>query len=256
MLARNIDEINIVYYPQIGQPKLNGLRACWDGKHLISRQRIVWSEHKLPHIYEKLRAWSSNNPGIALDGELYEHGMPLQEINKRCAINSVDPHDDCGRVDYHAFDIIGDGEAEERLMTLSQIYKPWVAVCHVENTKSMELWLDRFCEAGYEGMMLRDKRGRYEGNRSDGLLKIKPWTYAKAMIVGFNPGEGKYKGVLGSLRVKPVGFEPCNVSGGLTDDQRVYIWENQKGYDASVILIRFRDVSNAKRPLMPQVVKL
>jgi len=255
MLAVPYDEVQDIGFPVLGQPKLNGVRAKWDGKTLTSRQGKTWRRETLPHIFEKLERFSAENPGVVLDAELYAHGLSLQEIIKRVAVHRNVFHKDHLDIDFHAFDIISDDDTESRQITLSQIYQPWTAVCKVETRKDVEIWLNRFCEAGFEGLMLRQYHCPYRSGRTEMLIKVKPWKYGKGVVAGFTPGEGKYKGMLGAIIVKAENIE-FRVSGGLTDEDRINVWRDNKLYLGKPISYRYRDLSAGRKPLSPQVVMI
>jgi DNA ligase-1 len=55
---------------------------------------------------------------------------------------------------------------------------------------------------GGEGVMLRDPESKYEGKRSDKLLKVKKFDDAEATVIGHEKGTGRCSGMLGALRVK------------------------------------------------------
>ena len=72
-----------------------------------------------------------------------------------------------------------------------------------------------------EGLMLREAGSLYEQKRSSTLLKIKPVYDDECIIVGYNPGTGKYEGKLGSFicvlkKNKNVKFK----LSGMTDEIR------------------------------------
>jgi len=256
MLAVNIDDIECLTFPLMGQPKLNGIRACWDGEYLISRQRKVWRPQTLPHIYDKLRTFSRYNPGVHLDGELYCHGASFQGIAAITSINRNFAHAESARIEYHAFDIIGKADTESRQLTLCQIYKPWVAVCRVASLKEVDIWTNRFVEAGFEGLMLRSYSCPYLHGRTEGLIKVKPWKHSLGVIVGFTEGKGKYQGILGALTIRLPSDKTVNVSGGLSDTQRYTIWKNKPAYSLLGVTIKYRELSRAGIPLQPQLVKI
>lgn len=52
---------------------------------------------------------------------------------------------------------------------------------------------------GGEGIMLRRGHSTWQPYRSADLVKVKPVDSGEAVIIGYEPGEGKYKGMLGSL---------------------------------------------------------
>lgn len=242
-------------YPVMVQPKLDGVRAKWNGFQLVSRQRELFKQETMPHIYEQLSAWSTKYPDVILDGELYSHGMPLQEINRRVAINRQLPHDDVKSVHYHAFDLINDEDTETRQLTLSQIYPLWVPVGRANNEGELFSLLDKFVEAGYEGLMARAYNVPYLVGRTEALVKLKPWQYARVKIVGFSPGKDKYSGMLGAFIVM-LDRLVFNVSGGLTDVEREAIMKHQGDYIGRSIMIRYRDKYNSGIPSHPQIQRM
>lgn len=252
MLAVNFDDVQYKITPLIGQPKLNGFHAYWDGEELASRQQKIWMESKLPHIYDKLRLFSAHNPGVLLDGELYTHGMARQEISKR--VSGSFRHLDYRDIDFHAFDIIDfELSAEDRQIKLLQTgYEPFVPCCRIEKITEVDVWMPRFLEAGFEGMMLRDPQSKYVSGRSEGLIKLKPWQTLTGVVVRAYEGEGKYRGMAGALEIK-AGNVVFKVSGGLKDLDRRVVWENRVKLAGHPVVVKYRELSNAGKPLEPQL---
>lgn len=260
MLAVNIDELDDprhdIAWPCLGQPKLNGVRACWTGEKLISRQNKLFKQAALPELYQALIHWSAFNPGIILDGELYSHELPFQEICARVAINRTAPHPDADSIKFHAFDIISQEHTEARLTLLSMTYKDFVPAAKLTHPDQIEPVTNRFYEAGFEGLMIRQLNTPYYHSRTNALIKVKPWKHTTAVIVDFKEGLGKYKDSLGALLVALPNKQTCWVSGGLTDDQRRHIWSNKPQYQTHRIKLAFRELSLADKPLKPQIVSL
>lgn len=64
----------------------------------------------------------------------------------------------------------------------------------------LDEWLDKITDKGGEGVILRDPDAFYAcGKRSDGLLKYKKVQTIDLRIVGWNEGNGKYEGAIGSF---------------------------------------------------------
>jgi DNA ligase-1 len=252
MLAENYDDVQYKTPPYIGQPKLNGFRAYWDGCELASRNQVIWKESKLPHIYEKLKRFSAEHPDILLDGELYCHGMPRQEISKR--VSGGIRHLDYKAIDFHVFDIIDDAlTAEQRLLKLLEThYEPFVPPCRIEKMSECDDWLKRFVECGFEGLMLRSPNEVYQHKRTEHLIKLKPWQQLVGTIVGSLEGEGKYKDMCGALLVK-AGNIKFRVSGGLKDHDRRVIWENRLRIIGQSALVKYRELAASGKPLEPQL---
>lgn len=68
--------------------------------------------------------------------------------------------------------------------------------------------------------MLHRADAPYVTGRSDVLLKLKPLDDAEAIVVGHIPGKGKYRGMLGALRVEAPDGKRFNIGTGFTDAVR------------------------------------
>lgn len=251
MNAVNFDAVDFIPYPVIAQPKLNGVRAMWDGSQLVSRQCKLWNPAALPEIFEKLKEFSKRFPGIKLDGELYCHEIPFQDICKRVAINRIKPHADARCIEFVAFDIIDHKmSSKDRLLKLEDIYYPTPAWELVLNQDQLNDALAHYVSIGYEGLMLRLLGQPYLVGRSQALIKLKPWKYFHVKIVGMKEGLGKYKGMIGAIQCELHG-KRFYVSGGLSDADRVVYW--QKDIAGRPALIKCRELSKSGIPLQPQL---
>ena len=74
----------------------------------------------------------------------------------------------------------------------------------VTSIKRMETYYKSVIDEGGEGIMLKHPLCQYENGRSNNLLKYKPSFDREAIIVGYNPGKGKYTGHLGGFICKPL----------------------------------------------------
>lgn len=139
------------------------------------------------------------------DGELYKHGMSLQEISgqARKKQSTID-------LDYYIFDVffpmaIANGHhltSDQRQAYLDYIFSKveplgFTSVKRVENYKvnnpiEVKTLYDEFLLEGYEGAIARKNHGIYEysysSHRSKDLIKIKPYLDDEFEIVGFTQG--------------------------------------------------------------------
>ena len=60
----------------------------------------------------------------------------------------------------------------------------------------------------------------YKSGRSDDLLKLKKYRDAEAVVIGYIPGKGKYKGMLGSLEVEIADKKRFKIGTGFSDEER------------------------------------
>ena len=79
---------------------------------------------------------------------------------------------------------------------------------------------------GLEGIMI-NKEGNYVCKRTNNLLKVKSWFYNDVKIIGYEEGQGEFKGTLGSLIVDYKGY-PCGVGSGFKRDERDWLWEHRE----------------------------
>ena len=176
------------------QPKLDGLRLVIGNSikrdkylpadmKLASRKGI---QYKLQHLIEdadKLLQYANalcDNKCLALDGEAYKPGLPLQVINSYAKAYKAGLTES---LEYHVFDlIIQDMPFEERykilvkafekLKTDSKLTLVPAGVCSSE--QQMKQQHGTWVEQGYEGIMLRKGSGNYSINqRSVNLFKYK-----------------------------------------------------------------------------------
>jgi DNA ligase-1 len=54
----------------------------------------------------------------------------------------------------------------------------------LESVEALMKELDRVCDLGGEGVMIRDPDSAYENRRSDRLLKVKKFDDAEATVIG------------------------------------------------------------------------
>ncbi len=91
---------------------------------------------------------------------------------------------------------------------------------HFKAIARLDTILDGVTGAGGEGVILRKGISFWVPERSHLLLKVKPYLDAEGTVVGYKAGEGKYKGMMGSLILKSESGKIFKISG-FTDSERV-----------------------------------
>ena len=113
--------------------------------------------------------------------------------------------------------------------------------------------MERFFKAqiamDYEGVMIKDVNAPYKCKRSFNWLKMKPSITTDLAITGFEVGTGKHKNRLGALICE--GYEDgkhikVNVGGGLSDDLRTDIWNDQEGNLGQIVEIKADVITKGK----------
>jgi len=66
-------------------------------------------------------------------------------------------------------------------------------------------------------MMIKDPKSKYERKRSGFLLKVKKFDDDEATIIGYEEGTGKYKKMMGAVRVKNKKGVEFKIGSGFND---------------------------------------
>lgn len=99
---------------------------------------------------------------------------------------------------------------------------------------------------GNEGTILKNYCALWEDTRSKHLVKMKAERDCDLEIVGFNPGEGKFVGMVGSIQcVSSDKLVECNISG-FPDDLRKWITANQKELMHTIVAILYNERIKSK----------
>lgn len=209
MLAKKFKEVKKPEYPYFIQPKLNGVRCLVKNIPNLPEMKglnkaILISRggqyYQIPHIEKQLNQLfifllqAHGHTNFILDGEIYKHGVPLQEISGAARKEVGDilfASNDW--LEYHIYDVINLNQLDEA--QISRISK-LVDKYHLPNIKFVSTWStdndeetkrlhDIFVAEGYEGAILRKPESKYEFNtRSKGLLKVKQYQDEEFTIIG------------------------------------------------------------------------
>jgi len=226
--------------------KLDGVRAYWDGRSLISR---------LGNPFHAPDWFLAGLPGTPLDGELWIGRKAFQRTVG--VVRRQDRSDHWREVRYLIFDAPATpGPFEERLAFVRghlARHRPPHARAHEHSCcggpDHLKAELARVEALGGEGLMLRQPGSGYEVGRSTTLLKVKNFLDAEARVVGHLAGAGRHKGRLGSLLVELADGTRFSVGTGLTDDER-----GAPPLVGSLITFRYQELSDGGVPRFPSYI--
>lgn len=198
--------------------KLDGVRAYWDGRHLISREG---------NVYAAPSWFTAGFPATPLDGELWMGRGTFEELSG--VVRREQPvAARWRRIRYMVFDLPKSRQPfNSRLLRLKQLLRPasspyieLVRQYRVGDQSTLQQRLDSVVKRGGEGLMLHRGDSHYIAGRSDDLLKFKLHDDAEAVVVGYVPGHGKYRGKVGALIVQTPRGMRFRLGSGLTDAER------------------------------------
>lgn len=248
-------------YPVDTQPKLNGVRcmAFWMGDHVVLMSR-GGKEYSVPHIVDDLQKVLPKD--YVADGELYVHGIPLQDIVHLVKNPGTEEQ---RQVEFWVFDgfTVGCTEAtwpmrEQTLMNWFGSFDPDsitsiqpVEVAEVASEEELKSMLQYYEEMGYEGAIIRLYDFPYElGHRSRGLWKLKNFFDQEFEIVGFTEATGNDKGTVvwecktpkgGTFTVRPKG----------TREMRAKWYAHGKDYIGRKLTVKYQELTKDGIPEFP-----
>ena len=129
-------------------------------------------------------------------------------------------------------------------------------ICLVETTEAktvaeFKAEFGRFIEAGYEGIMLRNKGGMYRCNyRSHDLQKYKEFEEDEFRITGFTQGDGRDKGTVIWVCETKEGKE-FTVRPRGTMESRRKLFETGQKYVGKMLTVIYQELTEEGKPRFP-----
>jgi len=195
--------------------KLDGIRAVWDGYQFWSRSGNLIN---VPDSFIR------DFPQVTLDGELYG-GRQNFDTTSGIVRTKNGTYEQWQTLNFHVFDCPDMAQLQytERYGYLQKLIQ---GRCHLKlceqtpiNKADIPEKLAQCIAEGGEGLMLRRPDSLYEFKRTSSLLKVKQMHDAEAVVIGYEDGTGKYRGLCGSLMCEYRG-KMFKCGSGLTDEQR------------------------------------
>lgn len=282
MLAAPAD-LDVLKYPVLLSPKLDGIRAVVYGGKLLSR-----TLKPIPNKYIQSRFAAAPIGDLeGLDGELIV-GSATNKNAFQATTSGVMSLEGKPDFIYNVFDIIDPKRTlffQYRDMMLNKSMLPsWVHIVPqtmIKTRAELDRWEAFYLKRGYEGVMLRDPEGFYKFGRSTvkegGLLKLKRFEDDEGTIVDFEEKEhndnpatknelGRTKrssakagkrpaGTLGTLVLSVPGWKsPVRIGTGLDEELRSAIWNNRRAFIGRRVKFRYQAVGVVDQPRIASFV--
>jgi DNA ligase 1 len=229
--------------------KLDGIRAVWDGKQLVSRQG---------HPIHAPAWFTKQFPAQALDGELWIARGQFELLS--ATVRQTVPEDAAWqKVTYYVFELPNaEGSFADRARQLEQLarkvnspYLKAIKQFHVQDEQALKRTLDSVVAKHGEGLMLHRADAPYLTGRNHALLKLKPQLEAEATVIAHVPGKGKYLGKMGALLVEmPDGLQ-FKLGTGFTDAERA-----NPPPVGSQVTYTYRDITKKGKPKFASFVRV
>lgn len=197
--------------------KLDGIRAFWNGKELLSRGG------KTIHA----PAWFVKNfPPFEIDGELWSKRGEFEFIQS--VVMDKTPSDEWKAITYNIFEVPHQkGGLMQRLEILkTHLHSNPAPTIHIikhftcKDKKHLTSFFDKIIKLGGEGVVIRNPTAPYIAKRTKKALKLKKFSDTECEVMALHKGKGKYKNLLGSFTCKLENNITFKIGSGLSDYQR------------------------------------
>ena len=191
------------------QPKLDGVRCIITSKGMFTRQGkpIVGA----PHIFDAIKHKFETNPGLILDGELYNHNLKddfasIVSLVRKTKPSEEDLLNSKDLIYYYIYDLPSSKNSySKRYIELNNLELTGIRVKtlfarQAEKLEDIDIWFNVFQRSGYEGLMVR-LDAPYENKRSKHLLKYKKFDDEEFTILDVLEGEGNNAGMAAKIAV-------------------------------------------------------
>ena len=234
-----------IIYPCYAQKKYDGVRCvAIPGQGLFSRLK-----KKFPHLSHITEEINKLHPNFILDGELYSDTLTFQEIVgivKRETLKKGDQEKQ-SQIKFHVYDIINSQEYSIRYINLQHLFKrnnfKHLILVHSDVCASEEKMKElhgQYVADGFEGLMLRNKTGKYVNNRSVDLQKYKEFFDMECEIVDYKQGEGLEEGCVVWVAKTAEGKQfACRPRG--TREERQEQFQNGETYKGKMLTVRYQE---------------
>ncbi len=224
--------------------KLDGIRAYWDGRHLISRSgKIIHA----PKWFLK------GYPPFPIDGELWTKRGDFDHIAS--IVNDEVPGDGWKQIKHYIFEVPGaKGDLFSRLTKVRPFVNEHIEIIKqipVKSRAQLMLFLKEIEAKGGEGVVVRDPKAPYIARRTGRALKVKSFLDTECKVIGYNKGKGKYEGMVGSLRCQLPNGVIFSVGSGLTKLQRLH-----PPAIGSIITFQYKEWTKSGKPRFPVFLRV
>lgn len=250
-----------VVFPCWASPKLNGLNGEFrlevaDAEkdlfdfNLYSRggDQFPPINHLIPEIVDISTLLKTNT----LNGEIYKHGMYLQDISS--AVRK--PNEDTAGLEFHIFDIPDSPETyDEKIVRLAEIedlkYVKVIEAVELNSHEEIEKYLMKCLEEEFEGIVIRNKVAVYEYNvRSSNIFKYKLPEDGEYKVVGYKIDK-KGHAVFECVTPDEDGAKKFNVKMRGTHEARLAVAAIADTYIGEWMKIEYEELSKDLKPQKP-----
>lgn len=259
--------------PKLVEPKLDGIRVItvvdYESRSVTMLTRNGKELNNFPHI---VKAFEDNLDNFArsyvFDGEVVSETFQslMTQVHRKSDVDASDAKlvlfDCLPLVEFkQAASIMGQRRRSQFIrQNFSNIFMDSGCIEIIEQ-KEFDLDHDRdlftdynrkAIEQGYEGILIKDPNGKWEGKRSQAWLKLKPYIEVSLTVTAVEEGTGRNQGKLGAVVCQGLDDDKeiaVNVGSGFSDQQREEFWSSRDQIIGQIVEIRADAITRSQESL-------
>jgi DNA ligase-1 len=225
--------------------KLDGIRAYWNGKKLLTRSGKIIHAPKW---------FTKDYPPFEIDGELWSKRGDFENISS--IVRDKVPTEKWKEIKHYIFEVPNaKGGLFERLSKVKPYQNSIIKIIpqiEIKNKKHLEKFLREIEKKGGEGVVVRDPKAPYIAKRTNKALKVKSFKDRECRVLSYNIGHGKYKGLMGSINCimddKNITFK---IGSGFSLKER----KNPPPI-GSIVTFKYKEMTKYKKPRFPIFLRI
>ena len=237
---------------------------CTEYHSCLNNKLVVWKDknHSLEEVNKMLQETFKAKIPLIFDGEIYQHGKPLNQILSASTNYNMFSQD----LEYIIYDLaIDDLTQTARLNLLSKWYKLYkeeisdkiklAPISLAQGLSNIEILKNKYNAEGYEGLILRNPAAYYGfGTRSkDCMIKYKSFIEAEFKVIGHRVTKkivnGKTYSILIFMCLNDIDSQTFEVTMNGSSDKIEAMLDNISSYYGKELTIKYFERSPFNIPL-------
>lgn len=224
--------------------KLDGVRAYWNGKNLLTRNGNIINAPKW---------FIQNYPKFEIDGELWTKRRDFENIIS--IVRKKHPSEKWKDIKHYIFEVPNSkGNLWERLRKVIKYENNNIKIIKqikIKNDSDLNKFLKIVEKKGGEGVVLRDPNSLYINKRTDKALKVKSFKDDECKIILITEGRGKFQGMMGSITCILQNNIIFKIGTGFSTKER-----KNPPRIGEIITFKYQNLTKYKKPRFPVFLRV
>ena len=223
--------------------KLDGIRAYWDGKNLISRGGNIINAPKW---------FIKDYPPFEIDGELWTKRGDFENISS--IVRDKIPSNDWYQVKHYIFEVPNaKGDLYQRLNKVKHLdhkYIKLIKQIKIKDKTHLKEYLTKIELQKGEGVVVRDPTVPYINKRTLKALKVKTFHDMECKVIGYTKGKGKFTDMMGAVKCKLENNNIFKIGSGFSLKER-----KNPPEIGTTITFKYKEFTKYGKPRFPVYVR-